>query len=391
MIGVKRLYGLLVGANLIDGIVATYLPLALAVSGASAATIGMLSFFALIPWVLSPWVGALVDRSSAGWMLAVATLIRPVALGLVGVSAWLAGTSPSLIWCYFALAFFAACIDMATDISSQSYASTLAGMGRNEKIYGPIASIQTVCGSLVAPAIAGLLVGFSPAFIIIMLGCCAITLVSLVGLGKLHAPVAKVRSERTRLSADVSDGLRTIWSNPWLRRSAVTVGFLNISAAANGAISVVYIVRYLHVDAKMIGIAFSVVGLAGALGGLLVSLYSERVGFGVAVMLGGGAFVLDALAPVLGGNLGGIVAMWGIAALFLPFFGVSLISERQRRCDPAMVGRVNGAFQLVGIGIAPVGGLLGGVLGSATSLVVVLWLTAGLSAGAIVVGRPWQL
>jgi hypothetical protein len=55
-------------------------------------------------------------------------------------------------------------------------------------------------------------------------------------------------------------------------------------------------------------------------------------------------------------------------------YNVNQVSFRQRLCPDRLLGRMNASMRFVVWGVLPLGGLLGGVLGSAAGLRPTLWV-----------------
>jgi hypothetical protein len=65
-------------------------------------------------------------------------------------------------------------------------------------------------------------------------------------------------------------------------------------------------------------------------------------------------------------------------------FNVSQLSYRQAHCPDRLAGRMNAGMYLIGVGPAPLGGLLGGAVASAVGLRPTLWIVgAGLAASCV--------
>ena len=80
---------------------------------------------------------------------------------------------------------------------------------------------------------------------------------------------------------------------------------------------------------------------------------------------------LGALAMVLlavaGGVAGVALLLAGrfVGAVSAPLFNVTVVSLRQARVSPSLLGRVNATFEFIDWGTLPIGSLLGGLIGAA--------------------------
>jgi hypothetical protein len=63
---------------------------------------------------------------------------------------------------------------------------------------------------------------------------------------------------------------------------------------------------------------------------------------------------------------------WGVVA-----YNVTQVSFRQRLCPPGLLGRMNASVRFIVFGTMPLGGLLGGALGTWIGVLPTLWLAVG--------------
>jgi hypothetical protein len=70
--------------------------------------------------------------------------------------------------------------------------------------------------------------------------------------------------------------------------------------------------------------------------------------------------------------------LFGAGLFFVSFsavvYNVNQVSFRQRLCPDRLLGRMNASMRFVVWGVLPLGGLLGGVLGSVAGLRPTLWV-----------------
>ncbi|MDO4761170.1 MAG: MFS transporter [Corynebacterium sp.] len=400
MKSLSRFYFFIAGANFADGLVSTCVPLIAALSGASPTHIGVLAFFSLLPWMGSPVIGAAIDRGGATTALMAVTTFRALCLFFIGLGITVTGIDKELfIW----LALMALCtgfVDMCTDVAVQSHASRMVEQHQVEKVYGTISTVQTVSAAMIAPAVAGVLVGLGLMSAIWAIALIAIFLILLViekheVVRALQLVVGKTKRSFSfgiprGFFQEAALGLSMVWTDSWLRRTAWVVGVFNIAGTASATVAMIYFVQVLDSEPETIGGILAVVGVSGALGGMLAARYARHLGFVFSVCLGAACLILTFAAPLAGNTMSTICVVWCLGALGSPFFAVSIISHRQRAYADHVLGRINGAFQLIGIGIAPVGGLLGGLAADVVGLVPVLYCALSLGVISFVLGRPWN-
>lgn len=66
-------------------------------------------------------------------------------------------------------------------------------------------------------------------------------------------------------------------------------------------------------------------------------------------------------------------------------YNIAQVSFRQRLCPPALLGRMNASVRFLVWGVMPIGGLLGGWLGTHLGVVPTLWVAV---AGGAVAALP---
>lgn len=181
-----------------------------------------------------------------------------------------------------------------------------------------------------------------------------------------------------------------MFRHPLLRPIALNTTTTMLFQAANGAVMVVFLVREIGLSPSAIGL----LSMAGLLGALAASWFTERVsarlGDARALLLSavgiGVAFTLQSLtAP--GWGLAWYVGATLLAAICIIVGYIVGISIRQRLCPPDLQGRVSATMSFVSWGSAPIGSLLGGVLGTAFGLRPTLWI----AADATLLGSAWLL
>jgi hypothetical protein len=65
---------------------------------------------------------------------------------------------------------------------------------------------------------------------------------------------------------------------------------------------------------------------------------------------------------------------WFLESFAVIVYNVTQVSFRQRLCPPGLLGRMNASVRFIVFGTMPVGGFLGGVVGTWLGLVPALWI-----------------
>ncbi|HET9896491.1 MAG TPA: MFS transporter [Streptosporangiaceae bacterium] len=177
----------------------------------------------------------------------------------------------------------------------------------------------------------------------------------------------------------IKEGIAFVTKNPVLRAIAIISGVFNFCYAGYLALYLVFLPKELQLPGYAIGIALAATGPGFLVGAIMSSWLPRRFGYGpvlivcsflsVALLLGvpalhGRGFVTLALLVLLN-------FLYGCLA---QTFTVALVSIRQAITPDQVLGRVMATLRFLGVGLIPLGSLVGGVLGS----------TAGVRAGLLI-------
>jgi MFS family permease len=187
----------------------------------------------------------------------------------------------------------------------------------------------------------------------------------------------------------VAAGVRFLWRQPLLRSSLAATATINLFNFAFFAIFLLYATRSLGVAPGMLGLVLGAGAVGGVIGSMVTGRVARRIGIGPAFIAG--CFLFPApllLVPAAGGPRPVVLAMLFLAE-FGAGLGVMLLDIAAGSIFQALVpdrlrSRFQGAYMVVNYGVRPIGGLLGGWLGSTIGLSGALWVaTAGALAGVL--------
>jgi MFS family permease len=318
--------------------------------------------------------GVWIDRTRRRWVMIAADLGRVVAIGSVPVAyavGWL--TLAQL----FVVTLVSGILTVFFDVAYQSYLPTLVGREHlvegNAKLTGS-AQVAAVAG----PSIAGGLVQ--------AVGSSAAVLVDSFSFLASAGAVAAIRvpeprpevpeSGHPKLRHDIAEGLRFVFGNTLLRAIAATTATSNFFSGVAAAVEVVFLVREVHATPGVIGLLFTMGGVGGVLGAFAAGPLARRFGGARATVIGILGNVGGLLVPLT--MPGPLLVLFGAGLFFVSFsavvYNVNQVSFRQRLCPDRLLGRMNASMRFVVWGVLPLGGLLGGVLGSLFGLRPTLWV-----------------
>jgi MFS family permease len=322
----------------------------------SPALAGAVTFMALAPGLLlSPIAGALLDRHGRVKLMVVDYIVAAAALALiVGLGATnLLSEVPLLV---------------IVTVMSITFPLSTAGVRTMFPLIVPrplweranaIDSNGYVVSSIFGPAMAGALVATVGSLWALALTA-ALYAVAAVITVPLRDPL--VQTPHGGLLSDAWAGLVYTWRNKSLRGLGISTSTVNI---ANGLFFIglpVLVLSRLGGSAAQVGQLFALMGVTAAVSVLSVGRIGtegrERPLLASAMLFTGFGCVLVLLSPNL---LFAALAMALIGVATGPF-DVVLFTLRQRRTDPAWLGRafaVSMSFNFIGF---PVGSALGGAL-----------------------------
>lgn len=342
--------------------------------------------------------GAWVDRMRKRRTLIVADLVRATVLGGV-VVAGLAGVASIPLLLVAALVLSAATVFF--DVAHQSYVPGLVGLQHVVEGNSKLQATQSVA-MVAGPAIGGALLRVLAAPALIA-GTVVTYLVSAAAVGRIRQQEGlPPRHDRRPLRTEIAEGLHFVVREPLLRRIVACTSVSNLAGAMGNALTVLFALRVLGLDTATLGLVFSLTATGGLLGALIADRLSRWLGEGrvipVSALLFVPAFAFTPLAAPLTGVgvppaaplvVGGLLLNMGVVV-----YNVAQVSFRQRLCPPRLLGRMNASVRFLVWGSMPLGGLLGGWLGTALGVLPTLWVAVALTAvGTLpVVASPlWRM
>ena len=178
--------------------------------------------------------------------------------------------------------------------------------------------------------------------------------------------------EKPGLRKELKEGLRFVFGNPNLRAQAACTATSNFFSNVSFAIVIVFLVRELGLSAGVIGLTFSIGSIGSLLAAFTATRISGRFGIGPTTigvgLLWGPATLLFALAPEGNTAIPFLVGAQLLLGFAVVVYNIVQVSYRQAICPPRLQGRMNSTMRFIVWGTIPLGGLVGGVLGSTIGL-----------------------
>ena len=343
------------------------LPLVATVTlNATPVQMGVLGTLQYLPWLIVGLpAGAWIDRMRRRPIMMAADLLRAALLGSIPLAA-LSGILT--VGHLYLVAFLVGVLNVFFDVAYMAFLPSLLQANRlvegNAKLQVS-ASIAEIGG----PGLAGLLVQWLTAPVAVAADAFSF-LVSALSLAWIRMrETVQIPAQRTgNMAVEIREGLRFVFSNPILRAFAAASMTTNFFIDMHLAVFVMYAIRELNFSPALIGGIYAVGSLGGLLGSLLADRLPKRLGLGP-VIIGTQILVTVAvLAIPLAGGFPGIAipviilaqALWAFAVVV---YVVNAASLRQIITPAHLQGRAAASLRFVSWGIAPLGFLLGGILG----------------------------
>lgn len=324
--------------------------------------------------------GLVVDRTAKRRLMIVCDASRMLILGSVVLAGALGVLTMAQL---YAVALLAGLATVFFDVAYQSYVPGLIDRDQLHDGNGKLGATQAfsqVAGPGLGGALFSLLRSGAMGADAISFGVSTATLLAIRAREPRRASRQRdeagggMRGLRTELFA----GLSFVFRHKVLRKIAACTGTGNLFGAMAGTLEVIFLVRILHRPAADVGLLFSIGSLGGILGGVLSSRLAKWIGTARIIWFSMGVFGLIPILMPLAGP-GPRIVLFPIAFAGLSFtvvvYNIAQLSYRQMICPPALLGRMNAAMRWVVWGTLPLGGLIGGALGSAIGVRPTLWIS----------------
>ena len=262
-----------------------------------------------------------------------------------------------------------------------AYFSLVPGLVGREHVVEANAKLQASVSmaEVSGPAAAGFLIGLLSAPVAFLADAASFAISALSLLIIRDQEPAPEHAQRRRLRAEMAEGLRFVARQPILRMIAGCSATANLFISALLAISVVFLVRQVHVGAGTIGVVMSLGAIGGLVGALSCGVLRRWIGSARLMWLSlvvTSPFAL--LIPLTSPRAG--LACFAVGLFAISFgavvYTVHQASFRQLLCPHRLLGRMNATIRFIMWGTIPLGGLLGGALGSWLGNRAALWACA---------------
>ena len=318
---------------------------------------GIVTFVWIFPGLLvSPVAGALLDRHGRARLIVIDYLVTLAALVLIGVLA-LAGQLSA--WLLVAIAFVASFTGPLSNTGLRSLLPMMVPSHLWERVNAVDSNgyvVATIIGPPVAAALVQVLGG--PETIICIGFLYGVAAIVLVGI---RDPIAHVASTG-RLMRDAWDGVVYTWNNRTLRGLGLSLTVLNLAGGMMTIVLPLIVLERIGASEAMVGVMFMLQGLGGMATAFLFGRMDTRgrekplyawpmigLAFSLFLLLPDAGLLPVALCMVAGGLLNGPL-------------DIAMFTVRQRRTDPAWMGRAFAVSMSLNFAGFPIGASIAGTI-----------------------------
>jgi MFS family permease len=340
---------------------------------------------------VSPIAGALLDRHGRIRLVMLDYLIAAAALVLIGGLA-VANLLPAAV--LVAIAGLSSLTLALSQTGLRSLFPILVPEHLWERANAVDSNGYVVAQILCPPVAAGLFsVAGGPFTMFVIAACFCVAAVAIIGVAD---PITETASTGSLLR-DAWQGLVYTWHNRTLRGLGFALSTINLAGGMVTIVIPILILTRLGLGEAAVGIPFALSGVAGMASAFYFGRLDSRgrewlmLLLPMIGMIGGLALLLPVGAAAGGGSpsidpaLGfGLVAASMVVMGFLNGpLDIALFTVRQRRTDPAVLGRafaVSMAFNFLGY---PIGAAIAGALADRSLVVAILFGVAACAAAAL--------
>ena len=328
--------------------------------------------------LLSLFAGAWVDRRRPRGIMMLADLGRALALAAIPIL-YLLGTLaiPVLL----VVAFLVGTLSVFFEVA---YQASLVRLVRRDQLAQGNGALEgsRSAAQIGGPALGGALVSLLSAPIAIA-GSAFFFAVSFLSIRRIrrHERPAGHAEPHTRIWRRIHDGLHLVLSTTSLRAVCLASAAFQFSFAALMTVYLLFLPRGLHLSGTAVGLVLAAMGPGAVVGSLLSARLPRRFGYGTVLV--SSAMLADGVmlcVPALHGpttvTVPLLMAINFLFGAFSQLVDVTVMAVRQAITPVRMQGRVVATINFAGMGLTPLGSLLGGFLAGRWGLRTSLLLTA---------------
>ncbi|WP_439655997.1 MFS transporter [Lentzea sp. HUAS TT2] len=349
-------------------------------SGIGSATLLLVAEF-LPAALLGPFGGVLIDRLRLRSVLVSMDFVR--AFALAGAAVAIASGVQS-IWILYVLAGVLGVASAVFDSGVETAIPSLVPDSQLDRANATRSGLLNLV-RIAGPGLGGLVIAVASTQVALLLNAAAFlaSAVVVVAATALRSKVHADPAERPSVRRQLREAVRYLHEDLVLRRSVLGTATLNVAGSGIGALFFVYAYQQLLLDPGQVGLTMSAFSLGAVVGAAGSAWLTRRLNAGLACALcasvaAGALFLIPAAA--LGRPFELLIVYQFVFGAAATAWATILLSLRQRRTVPAMLGRVSALMNAVTVATVPVGAVIGTVLAGIMGLTSAMLVLAVLAA-----------
>jgi predicted MFS family arabinose efflux permease len=345
--------------------------LAILVLDASPAQMGVLETLRAFPALLvGLFAGVWIDRRRRKPLLIGADIGRALVLGLI-LLLTVAGLA-KMIHLYVA-AFLVGSLTILFKLAYHAYVPSLVRREQLVEANSKLGATESLA-EIASPGLGGLLVQIvSVSFVLLLDAISYLASAFVVGLIRQPEPQPQRDTNDDSIWSEVVSGLRLVTAHPLLRATAGASATRSFFGGFFAALYGLFVLRELGLSPAILGLLIGAGGIGSLFGALLAGRFTNRLGWGNALIVASlvsSAFAL--LIPLAGGTallaVSILLTSQLIGDAFLTIYFIDELSLRQSVTPNRLLGRTNASFEFLVGGVGAAGILAGGLIGQAIGL-----------------------
>ncbi len=318
---------------------------------------GVVTFASVAPGlIVSPIAGALLDRHGRARLIVIDQLVGASSLALIATLAMADALPPGLLILVTAVAGLTAPL---SNVGLRTLFPLIVPRRLWERV-NALDSNGYVVATLIGPPAAGLLAQVirGPGTLLVIAALYGVSAVVFVRIVDPH----NATQSTGKLLVDAWRGLAYTLRNPTLRSLGISLAILNLGWGIVTITLPVLVLRRFGLGEAMVGALFAVSGITGGVAALMAGRWRTRgrergllVWPMAGMALATGALLLSPTLPML-------VAVMAVTGFLNGPLDIALFTLRQRRTDPAWMGRAFAVSMSLNFLGYPFGAAIGGTL-----------------------------
>jgi MFS family permease len=361
-----RLWSATAVSSIGDGIRIAVFPLLAATITRDPLLVSGVLFATRLPWLFfSLHSGAIIDRVDRRKLMVSVAILRGLVMAALAIALL---TGIENLWLLYVAAFLQGTGEVFSDNAAFALLPRVVARYRLEAANSRLEAAVIVLNEFAGPGLGALLFMRATGLPFVVDALTFLVAAGFVWAIRHRTPPPKVATSRTKVSAEIGEGLRWLFRERYLLRLSIIGSLTNFFLHATFAIAVLFVLEILHAGEFGFAALLAIEAGGAFFGALVAGSIRRRLGSTTTIA---GALLLAACANLVIAAAGSyliVVTMAAFISLSGATWNVVTNSMRQQRVPDRLIGRVQSAHRLLSWGAIPLGALAGGLLAGALGL-----------------------